>query len=109
MEQRDLRRWVSQHNKTKTLRMRNVDGRKFTEKKKKKKKKKNKVEEFQLAKFASLGSLASKNLLLSYWIPHVSAFLPRPGKASAIVINRGNSSVTKRLTGTINLTRGDYQ
>ena len=31
------------------------------EKKKKKKKKKNKVEEFQLAKPASLGSLASKN------------------------------------------------
>ena len=38
--------------------MRNVDGRKFTEKKKRKN---NKVEEFQLAKFASLGSLASND------------------------------------------------
>ena len=32
--------------------------------KKKKKKKKNKVEEFQLAKFASLGSLASNQYLI---------------------------------------------
>ena len=52
--------------------MGNVNGRKFTEKKqekkkKKEKKKKNKVEEFQLAKPASLGSLASKNQSVAWY------------------------------------------
>ena len=61
LEQRDLRRCVSQHNKAKTV----MDVKRqrkevYGEKQEKKKKKKNKVEEFQLAKPASLGSLASK-------------------------------------------------
>ena len=46
---------LGHHNKAKALRMEHVNGRKFTEKKK------NKVEEIHLANLASLGSIASKN------------------------------------------------
>ena len=57
---KDCCRWVSQHNKAKTLRMEHVNGRKFTEKKRSRKRK-NKVEEIQLDNLASLGSLASND------------------------------------------------
>ena len=49
---------MSANNKAKALRMGNVNGRKFMEKKMEKK---NKEEEFHLANLASLESLASKS------------------------------------------------
>ena len=50
------------NNKAKTLQMGNVNGRKFTEKKKKE----NKVEEFHLANLVSLGSLASNDSVIRH-------------------------------------------
>ena len=55
----------SANNKAKTLRMGNVNGRKFTEKKKKEKKK-YKVEEFQLANLARPSQAIIKSLFIRF-------------------------------------------